>query len=126
MPAAAVASRTPATAGRSGNLSGASGETAGAMEAQSEMVMPDLAAGIDVLTELNGTWTWMAGMCPAPTGSRLPSILLRIGGLVETLDLGLGAQARDQIDLRLAGHKGLELVLDLVELRRLTLALVLD
>src|SRR6202049_2654361 len=51
----------------------------------------------------------------------------RVGsGLVHALDFGVRAQFCDIIGLRLARHIGLDLGLDLVEIRRLAVALFLD
>src|SRR5712671_2099254 len=122
MPAAAVASRTPSTGGMSGKRAGASGETLLAMGA------------LNPLPSWPGTAVLRTAM-PGHDGEKVflvsqRSILLRfgglLGGLVEALDLGGAAQLGDEVDLRLAHHVALELGLDLVEFRRLTLALVLD
>src|SRR5438477_8839104 len=50
----------------------------------------------------------------------------RVGRLVQTLDLGLGAELADEVGLGLAGDVGLDLGLDLGEVRRLAAALLLD
>src|SRR5882757_3979307 len=126
MPAAAVASRTPSTGGMSGKRAGASGETLAAMGA------------LNPLPSWPGTAVLRTAM-PGHDGEKVflvsqRSILLRfggllggfVGGLVEALDLGGAAQLGDEVDLRLAHHVAFELGLDLVEFRRLTLALVLD
>src|SRR5258707_8032457 len=60
------------------------------------------------------------GACPRTT------LFLRLGGLVEALDLGVGAQLGDEIHLRLAGCELFDFAADLVERRRLARALVLD
>src|SRR5215469_18940155 len=54
------------------------------------------------------------------------SVFLRLGRIVEALDLGALAQLGDEVGLRLARQIGLDLVLHLFEFRRLLDALVLD
>src|SRR5215831_5586460 len=56
----------------------------------------------------------------------LPDWLVLLGWLVEALDLGALAQLGDEVGLRLARQKGLDLILHLVEFRRLLRAPVLD
>src|SRR5450631_1463057 len=101
MPAAPVASRTPATSGMSGKFDGASGETADAMARP-----PSVHAARPAMSR-------RAGM----TGTICVWLLLRLLGrlrllrrLVQALDLGVGAQLGHEIDLGLAHRKVLDLV----------------
>src|SRR5215813_446503 len=121
MPAAAVARRTPSIGGMSGKRAGASGETAVAIGRGPNGRGP------------KKSWPGRPGhddeVDRADAVNRLLFLLLGLGGLrrfVEAFDLGGGAQLGDKLDLRLALDIALELALDLVEIRRLPLALVLD
>src|SRR5579871_6560784 len=190
MPAAAVASLTPAIAGISGTSVGASGETASdigdpAVRARQRSVSPLAACGerwaaqnhhasprrkpgpittglvfaklinpralsIDHAVRVPARAEPVIGPRFARTRwlGRDDQILLlrrrrhlgvfgcvgrgggrrrrRVGGLVHALDLGALAELGDIIGLRLARHISFNLALDLIELRRLAVALLLD
>src|SRR5262245_8763947 len=140
MPAAAVARRTPAIAGMSGKRAGASGETAVAM---GELVQKRSGPGHGRAKRCRASNAWWPTLMKAIERAKSIALILRrlfrrlsrrrrlrlcrrLRRLVEPLDLGLGAQLVDELDLRLALDIGLELRLHLVELGRLALALVLD
>src|SRR5215468_5803323 len=126
MPAAAVARRTPATVGMSGNCAGASGETA--------VVMPRVYRGPACAATRRAPrhpgWQFAGARRRCRRFGRsvlaLPGRLALLGRLVEALDLRALAQLADELALRFAREIGLDLVLHLVELRRLLGALVLD
>src|SRR4051812_6783528 len=137
MPAAPVARRMPATSGISGNFLGAKGETV-------EDIARLLCVGYENARRGGRAST------KHYTAMRCRSILLLLGSrrrsrsrrgsgsrsrrrrgggrgrFTDALDLAFGAQLGDQFCLRAAHQIALELILDLVELRRLALALVLD
>src|SRR5262245_1360063 len=126
MPAAAVARWTPATAGMSGKCAGASGETA--------VVMPRVyrgpaCAATRRLPRRPG-WSFAGARRSCLRLGRsvlaLPGRPALLGRLVEALDLRALAQLADELALRFAREIGLDLVLHLLELRRLLGALVLD
>src|SRR5580704_1086005 len=165
MPAAAVASFTPAIAGISGTSVGASGETAvdmGMPYRQRKSSWPGLSrpstssgpstgsqdvdarhkAGHDdrkyyrlrgsdsEFLLLRGRHFGIGGRCRIWL-SRCVRLCGRVwlgrggGGLVHPLDLGGFAQLGHVIGLRLAGHIGFDLALDLIEIGRLAVALFL-
>src|ERR1700753_1380886 len=147
MPAAAVASFTPANAGISGTSVGASGEAADDMEKfrkprettgrkrDGRDKAPRAYPGHD-----DCRYYWLRRsdsrfllLRRRHLGiGRLHRIRLRgiglsrFGGLIHALDLGGFAQLRDVVGLRLARHIRLDLGLDLLEVGRLAVALFLD
>src|SRR6476620_4796621 len=154
MPAAAVASLTPAIAGISGTSVGARGETAVVMRApvRPDQTVAGPAPAIDVFRAGRRTRTWNGralrpghddGQYYRSERSNSDFLLLRgrrhlgirglrrvgLGGfsrLVHTLDLGGFAQLGDVFGLGLARHIGLDLGLDLLEVGGLAGALFLD
>src|SRR6266849_10496239 len=154
MPAAAVASRTPAIAGISGTSVGASGETASDMRGaliDKETVMAGSIPASYVSVPVNeGHKTCVPGTKAGHYVRILKTIyevdlLLRrrhlriLGGirlgvslgrrlfrLVQALDLGGFAELADIVGLRLARYIGFDLALHLLEVRGLALALLLD
>src|SRR5215475_12547695 len=152
MPASAVARRTPASSGMSGTLVGASGETEEDMMASGNRRE---ALNI-ISPRWRGEVGWRRNEKAGPGDRSRPGsqklhtisarLLLRrrrhlgvlgrvgglgsagrrVGGLVHALDLGALAQLADIVGLRLARDIGLDLGLDLIELRRLAVALFLD
>src|SRR5499427_7495665 len=142
MPAAAVASLTPATGGMSGKRAGASGEMAAAMAS----FLCHSRSGPRSDAESGRCNRRRRGWHPPPPAleyasarvgttavseenlekQNRASVFLRLGRIVEALDLGALAQLGDEVGLRLARQIGLDLVLHLFEFRRLLDALVLD
>src|SRR5215467_10591045 len=154
MPAAAVASLTPLIGGRSGNCAGASGETAldmcfprsaasarerkgtarhrlarslplGSLDTRLREHDVGEKSQFSAFAPARERPQWAAGFRERGRWSVLLRLRLR-GRLVQAFDLGGLAQLADELALRLARQEGLDLVLHLVELRRLLGALVLE
>src|SRR5262249_36782994 len=138
-----VASLTPATGGMSGKRAGASGEMAGAMASflchgRSEP-RGDTASGrcdcrlLQALPATTGFGIWaplaperQRGVTRIPKSEQRYSVFILLCRLVEPLDLGALAQLGDEVRLHLARQIGLDLVLHLLEFRRLPGTLVLE
>src|SRR5580692_12287233 len=135
MPAAAVASRTPAMAGMAGVVFGARGETAvdmiascaGSTRASMRRLSVPLGAMDCRVKPGNDDQERNARRLFLRRRRRVERRGIRRGrGLVEALDLGGLAQIVDQFRLSAMRHIVLQLDLDLIEGRRRLGALVLD
>ena len=140
MPAAAVASRTPAIAGMSGTVVGARGETVvdmvdlqelccragggSSLAPESRATLPAQARTRDMSTTKNycfGAGAGAAGAAPGAAAAGGGS-----AGRSRRSILAVSRSMRDEFGLRLARDIGLDLILDLVEFRHRARALVLD
>src|ERR1700730_7796832 len=117
MPAAAVANLTPSIGGMSGNCAGASGEV-GVDKALSPTACPGLSNRTTALLEVR-TYERRKSDAAIEAEIQFRSVLLLLGRLVEALDLGGLPQFRDELSLRLAREKCLDLTLHFFEFRRL-------